>query len=736
MKRETLLCLLLAMLLGFASWIGATEPDAASPLTSYLYLDTLTDPPSQPNIVSPLVSYLYQDSLATPPGQPNVVSPLVSYLYQDSLATPPSQPNVVSPLVSYLYYDWPGDDNLTFNNSPLVSYLYHSYLGPVPALPTALPTTSLPPTSMVARPRVPSGTQLLVYTNGAFASGVSLDVNKMTIVLTHGWLSSSDAWPKDLANILTSQGFGATANIVAWDWRLNANLSPNLQISSSRTPSEGEALGGELLYLLGANYNRPIHFMGHSLGAMVNCRAADFIHGDAKNSPGKILGSTLKLNPQNTHMTMFDEAGAVGVANALSLVTYMLFLPTSGNTGDLINNFWTKVIPDHSAWIDNYVSEVGRVHPEAANALLWRKFSGPAGLHGYSYEWYSNTVSDPFVSAVGHGFSFERTTLSPPPPIGTYFLQSLDLIDSQLVLTPVDAAMANYLSNHRTLVYPTLQAYNGLNVTGNAINSGLNAAGHFYLDQIQHAGEFFYDFTESVLSHFDGQSAYVGTGTAGSTPAYIIPGNSAPFQSFWDLPFTLQKSTASPLALKGVKGPIPQPADADTDITNTAVYVWLPVIVPSNTVGMSFEFKIVGSGTNEYMTMGVSNENYFSMESQFMDDGVWASSGVIEISKYAGTQTHLFFSMNGDSSLPDGKLSVRGIQFFTAAPPTLKISVNGNQAVLSWPVITTGWQLEQTDTLSSSNEWTDVTNAPATLNYENTVTNTLSSGTKFFRLKK
>jgi len=679
------------------------------------------------DVFSPTMSYSYADGVA--------LSPDVSYQFNEGIG--------LSPVVSYQYYEWPGDGVLQLSSSPRVSYLFYSYLGPTPALPTAFSTTSLPPTNMVARPRVPSGTQFLVYTSGAFASGVPLDTNKMTIVLTHGWMSSSDAWPKDMANVLTSQGFGATANIVAWDWRVNANLSAGLEISAARTPSEGEALGGELLYLLGANNNKPIHFMGHSLGTMVNCRAADFIHGDAKNSPGKIPGSTLKLNPQNTHMTMFDEAGAVGVANALSLVTYMLFLPTSGDTGDLINNFWTKVIPDHSAWIDNYISEVGRLHHEAANVLLWRRFAVPvisdisSGLHAYSYDWYSNTVAAPLISAIGHRFSFERNTLSPLPPSGTYFLQSADLIDSPFVVTPLDAATANSLSSGRALVYPTLQAYNGLNVAGNAYLNGLNAAGNVYLDGIQHAGDFLYDVTEWVLSDFNGQSAYVGTGTAGSTPAYMIPAGSAPLQFFWDLPFTLQKSTASPLALNGANGPIIHPADAGPDITNnTAVYVWLPVIVPSNTVGMSFEFKIVGAGTNEYMTMGVSNENYFTMESKFLDDGVWMSSGVIEISKYAGKQTQLFFSMNGDSGLPDGKLSVRGIQFLTVAPPTLNISVNGNQAVLSWPVITTGWQLEQTDALSSSNQWTDVTNAPGVLDYENTVTNVLNSGARFYRLKK
>jgi len=70
---------------------------------------------------------------------PDVVSPLVSYLYLDTLADPPSQPNVVSPLVSYLYCDWLGDENLNFETSPTVSYFY-PFL-PLSATPRARPET-------------------------------------------------------------------------------------------------------------------------------------------------------------------------------------------------------------------------------------------------------------------------------------------------------------------------------------------------------------------------------------------------------------------------------------------------------------------------------------------------------------------------------------------------------------------------------------------------------------------
>jgi hypothetical protein len=162
-----------------------------------------------------------------------------------------------------------------------------------------------------------------------------------------------------MANTLIAEGFGATANIVAWDWHQNADTkSPST--AAVRTPSEGEALGDELLKLLDAGYTREIHFIGHSLGTMVNCRAADYIHGDAKNSPGRSPGSTLKFDPSKTHMTLFDEAELVTAVNGVHFMLGSSFDPTTA--GNLSRNFWSKVIPDHFGWIDNYLSEVGVPH--------------------------------------------------------------------------------------------------------------------------------------------------------------------------------------------------------------------------------------------------------------------------------------------------------------------------------------------------------------------------------------
>src|SRR5207249_3553112 len=133
----------------------------------------------------------------------------------------------------------------------------------------------------------------------------------------------------------------------------------------------------------------------------------DFLHGNlTKSKPLKDASAYL---PANTHMTLFDEAELVFLANGVDLLGDAVFsgLGSDGATIDgaqKLQNFWAKVIPTHAeqcAWIDNYVSEVGWLHPEAVNVMLWRRLAVPGisdilgsvpGLHGYAYDWYLDTI--------------------------------------------------------------------------------------------------------------------------------------------------------------------------------------------------------------------------------------------------------------------------------------------------------------------------------------------------------
>jgi len=68
---------------------------------------------------------------------------------------------------------------------------------------------------------------------------------------------------------------------VAWNWQ-SAAQSPfwkAQELQPPKTPDQGIALGQTLQAALGPSYSRPIHFIGHSLGTLVNSYAANFLQG-------------------------------------------------------------------------------------------------------------------------------------------------------------------------------------------------------------------------------------------------------------------------------------------------------------------------------------------------------------------------------------------------------------------------------------------------------------------------
>jgi hypothetical protein len=164
----------------------------------------------------------------------------------------------------------------------------------------------------------PLGSTLKIFDGNNFTTITANNApqpNLMTIVLTHGWInpllpgpSGIDDWPTTMAEQLRANGITAgIANIVGWDWRAAATAPAPPQIN---TPGQGAALGTNLLAALGAYYSQPIHFLGHSLGTMVNAAAINFLHADQVPSTQAAVSPTPW--PRNgepfIHVTLFDEA--------------------------------------------------------------------------------------------------------------------------------------------------------------------------------------------------------------------------------------------------------------------------------------------------------------------------------------------------------------------------------------------------------------------------------------------
>jgi hypothetical protein len=111
-------------------------------------------------------------------------------------------------------------------------------------------------------------------------------------------------------------------------------------------------------------------------------------------------------------------------------------------------------------------------------------------------------------------------------------------------------------------------------------------------------------------------------------------------------------------------------------------------------------------------------------------------SGATWVSNNASSRVWLSVASSSDGSKRFAAAYGGGI--YTLEPAlTLRITISGTNAVLSWPSSSSasGFVLQHSNTLSPAN-WTDVATIPTVTKGENQVTVSVSSGTTFFRLKQ
>ncbi len=294
----------------------------------------------------------------------------------------------------------------------------------------------------------------MAYDGGVFTTNLaSIDPNQATIVLTHGWIplnpfllnlaplfptNGIEDWPTAMAAQLHAQE--PAANIVGWNWR-NAATSPlsDPQQAGSQTPQQGTNFGVALLNVLGPNYSQPIHFIGHSFGTLVNAYAANFLQGT--NWAGEPVSPT-PWPATNMLMTLFGEA-EVGVdknfifhpADLAALVAAL----AGGNAGYFNLPSYDHPLPRNFAWAENYVSEVGLLHTNAANVILtvgaptdapdpYHWLLAVGGFHGYPMSWYERTIQTD-NSAMGFMWPHvwllnDYSSFALAPPAGTMYFQA------------------------------------------------------------------------------------------------------------------------------------------------------------------------------------------------------------------------------------------------------------------------------------------------------------------------
>jgi hypothetical protein len=80
----------------------------------------------------------------------------------------------------------------------------------------------------------------------------------------------------------------------------------------SHTPGEGRLLAQTLTNVLGPSYEQGIHFIGFSLGTLVNAAAANYLHNTTAGA----------FDWRRTQMTLLDNAELVNTAGRLLVYGY------------------------------------------------------------------------------------------------------------------------------------------------------------------------------------------------------------------------------------------------------------------------------------------------------------------------------------------------------------------------------------------------------------------------------
>ncbi len=767
---------------------------------------------------------------------PDTFSPVVSYQYEDSLADPVTQPSIISPVVAYQYFDWPGDENLTFQYSPTVSYFYYftggltltgtvstptgtpvpgaqitfkrvnapfslatsnangifttpglptpaNYtltvtkpgyvtkitnlaltgagnqsfnlqLTPLPSAPTTVatnrnvaPTTVRPPAP--TDPINPNSPRLKIFNGTAFVdlSG-PLDKNRATIVFSHGWNSSPGDWATLLAYQIKSRLGNATPNLLVWDWHIQANTT---YPPTDEALAEGLRLGQALQQQLGTNYNQHIHFIGHSLGTIVNAQACDYVHGSfarsSMNPPVRWLASTT-----TPHITLLDEAEvasifqqqvvtAADVAWQIAQLenSYLTAAAAGGVVGTTIAT-WKNPIPKDARWIDNYISAVGLKHAQSVNVVLLAPAlslqaqtlqslkSSVAFAHSYAHEWYSNSVP-PATPAAPIGFisSMESGSMFPPSgqgkTPGSLWWENTDSPDpNDLSLYPPNFSgvfpiafdgnfpIALGLSVHLGSLgglgihWAEVQAGTVISTTGNVIGQTLQKVGLWW--------DVASDAAVDVLNSVNPDQQIAGPLAA---PVFGI-------QLQTRLASRPNSGRNSALAAAGTPG---QPAAA-----------WVTVKVPADAGLMAFDFTVTGDPQEDSIACAINDQNVFTLPAKFAPDGQAVSTDMIDVSAYAGQSVELFFGLVGGTST-NCQVSVDGVRFITVPQPQLAISLAAGNTVLQWPASATGWVLETSESLTTGNWQAVPTDSAVTVSNGLAILQQPTTGKqKFYRLRR
>ncbi len=156
-----------------------------------------------------------------------------------------------------------------------------------------------------------------------------------------------------------------------------------------------------------------------------------------------------------------------------------------------------------------------------------------------------------------------------------------------------------------------------------------------------------------------------------------------------------------------------------------------------------FTLKVASSG-NAYTIIG-DGVNTLDSSGSYSYSEINSTTGMIQINDSGVGVATTYFAFStptaGVFAIKSAAASSYQIGNFVMAdavtlPPLLQAQAAGNNFVLTWPVSAQNFNLQTTTNLANPNSWMTLTNVPAIVNLQNVVTNPVSDGARFYRLKK
>ncbi|WP_193214252.1 alpha/beta fold hydrolase [Luteolibacter marinus] len=203
-------------------------------------------------------------------------------------------------------------------------------------------------------------TGLKQWNGSAFDGDLSsFDPADPVILFVHGWNSSPNVFNALAGEVLAGS---PDLNILAWDWSDKAGTGVGITLARSRTPHQASELAAALADLVGPAYGDHVHFVGHSLGALIVGESID------------MLVEREGLDAVPIQASLMDDAS---ITNATQI-------PLASSVGSVFADPTSRY-----SFNENYVSIVGALQSDAVNVFLPEgAILGAVGWHSYPIEWY------------------------------------------------------------------------------------------------------------------------------------------------------------------------------------------------------------------------------------------------------------------------------------------------------------------------------------------------------------